>query len=57
MSTSPGPDGATWTVPAFWAGDDRFKVRFAGPVEGRYQLRSRCSDPADAGAARPGRPS
>ncbi len=44
-----GPDGATWTVPAFWAGDDRFKVRFAGPVEGRYQLRSRCSDPSDLG--------
>jgi Protein of unknown function (DUF4038)/Domain of unknown function (DUF5060) len=44
-----GPDGATWTVPAFWAGDDRLKVRFAGPVEGRYQLRSRCSDPADLG--------
>ena len=44
-----GPNGATWTVPGFWAGDDRFKVRFAGPTEGRYELRSRCSDPLDAG--------
>ena len=44
-----GADGATWTVPAFWAGDDRFKVRFAGPVAGRYTLRSRCSDATDAG--------
>ncbi|MEA2607774.1 MAG: hypothetical protein QOJ75_17 [Chloroflexota bacterium] len=44
-----GPDGATWIVPGFWAGDDRFKIRFAGPVEGRYELRSRCSDASDPG--------
>jgi hypothetical protein len=44
-----GADGTTWTVPAFWAGDDRFKVRFAGPAAGRYTLRSRCSDASDAG--------
>jgi len=43
------PDGQAWTVPAFWAGDDRFRVRFAGPVPGRYTLRSVCSDATDSG--------
>jgi hypothetical protein len=44
-----GPDGVTWTMPAFWAGDDLFKVRFSGPRPGAYRYRTRCSDPSDAG--------
>lgn len=44
-----GPNGATWRLPAFWAGDDVFKVRFAGPEAGRYEFRTVCSDVSDAG--------
>lgn len=44
-----GPDGRVWTVPAFWAGDDRFRVRFAGPAPGHYTLRSVCSAADDSG--------
>jgi Protein of unknown function (DUF4038)/Domain of unknown function (DUF5060) len=47
-----GPDGRVWSVPAFWAGEDRFKVRFAGPDEGRYERVSRCSDGSDQGLHR-----
>ena len=44
-----GPAGETWKVPAFWAGENRFCVRFAAPAPGRYAYASLCSDPADAG--------
>jgi hypothetical protein len=44
-----GPNGATWLVPAFWAGDDVFKVRFSGPEAGRYDFRTLCSDASDTG--------
>lgn len=32
-----GPDGESSHVPAFWAGGDQFKVRFAAPSIGRYR--------------------
>ncbi len=31
-----GPDGDQWQVPAFWAGGDQWRVRFAAPRPGRY---------------------
>jgi hypothetical protein len=41
--------GETWRVPAFWAGDTVFRVRFAAPRPGAYTWRSVCTDPNDAG--------
>ena len=37
------------TVPAFWAGGNQWKVRYASPVVGTHRYRSQCSDPGDAG--------
>lgn len=44
-----GPGGKQWCVPAFWAGDYVFRVRFAAPKPGRYMYRTVCSNPDDAG--------
>jgi hypothetical protein len=44
-----GPGGRTWKVPAFWAGDASFCLRFAPPQPGRYTWRSTCSDSSDQG--------
>ncbi len=44
-----GPGGRQWKVPAFWAGDASFRVRFAPPFPGRYAWRSVCADTADEG--------
>ena len=41
--------GTTWRVPAFWAGDNVFRVRFAAPEPGVYTWRSECTNQADAG--------
>jgi hypothetical protein len=38
-----------WLVPAFWAGDDNWTVRFAPPVQGDYTFQVQCSDPANKG--------
>jgi len=35
-----------WLVPAFWAGGDKWTVRFAPPVQGDYTFQVKCSDPA-----------
>ena len=43
------PDGQEHTVPAFWAGAQTWRVRFASPTPGRYSWRSVCSVPEDAG--------
>ena len=43
------PDGESWRVPAFWAGGDEFRVRFAAPRPGRYSFESVCSDIGDSG--------
>ncbi|MCX6226952.1 MAG: DUF5060 domain-containing protein [Bacteroidia bacterium] len=36
-----------WLVPAFWAGGDKWTVRFAPPVKGDYTFQVKCSDPAN----------
>ena len=38
-----------WTVPAFWAGDKKWAVRFAPPVQGNYTYRIECTDKANPG--------
>ncbi len=38
------PSGAEEKVPAFWAGDATWRVRYAPPVPGQYKIRSVCSD-------------
>lgn len=43
------PEGVEKTVPAFWAGGERWQVRYASPVTGIHRYRSRCSDADDAG--------
>jgi hypothetical protein len=43
-----GPQGQTWRVPAYWAGGQEWRVRFAPPEEGRYTYTTRCSDPTNA---------
>ena len=40
--------GAQQTVPAFWAGEQRWTVRYAPPAPGIYQARTVCSDAANA---------
>lgn len=37
-------DGARWAVPAFWAGENLWKVRFAAPSLGVYSYETQCSD-------------
>ncbi len=36
-----------WIVPAFWAGEDQWTVRFALPLSGDYTCEFKCSDPAN----------
>jgi hypothetical protein len=36
-----------WLVPAFWAGGDKWTVRFAPPALGDYTFQVKCSDPAN----------
>ena len=43
------PAGATFRVPAFWAGTNRWKVRYASPLVGSHSYRTECSAAADAG--------
>ncbi len=43
------PDRQTLRVPAFWAGDRVWKVRYASAVIGLHRYRSECNDPADKG--------
>lgn len=43
------PDGQTLRVPAFWAGGDVWRVRYASPKVGTQTYVTRCSDAADAG--------
>ena len=43
------PDGETLRVPAFWAGGDVWRVRYASPKVGTHTYRTRCSDPTDEG--------
>ena len=43
------PQGRELRVPAFWAGANVWKVRYASPVVGTHQFRSECSDAHDKG--------
>ena len=43
------PAGAPRTVPAFWAGGNQWKVRYASPLVGTHRYRSQCSDSSDTG--------
>jgi len=43
------PDGREVKVPAFWAGGQLWKVRYASPIAGRHTWRSVCSDHSDTG--------
>jgi hypothetical protein len=38
-----------WKVPAFWAGDRKWTVRFSPPMQGKYSYRVECNDKANAG--------
>jgi Protein of unknown function (DUF4038)/Domain of unknown function (DUF5060) len=42
------PGGAELHVPAFWAGDHTWRVRFAPPAAGRYTWRTLCTDSSNA---------
>jgi len=43
-----GPAGEEWRVPAFWAGGQEWRVRFAPPHPGTYRYRTICSDGGNA---------
>ena len=47
--TFTAPDGKTVAVPAFWAGGDVWRVRYASPQVGTHTYRTQCSDSTDAG--------
>ena len=38
-----------WKIPAFWAGDKKWTVRFAPPTQGKYTYRVECTDKANPG--------
>ncbi len=44
-----GPDGQERCVPAFWSGDDVWRIRYASPTPGVHRWRSRCSDESNSG--------
>lgn len=43
------PGGRTVKVPGFWAGDDRWCLRYASGESGVHRYRTVCSDPANRG--------
>ncbi len=43
------PHGQTFRVPAFWAGGNVWKVRYASPLPGKHTFHTECSDPKDTG--------
>lgn len=43
------PQGTGIKVPAFWAGGNTWKVRYASPLPGTHHFRSECSDTGNAG--------
>jgi hypothetical protein len=45
----PVDGGPAMRVPAFWAGGQEWRVRFAASATGAYRFRSECSDPGDTG--------
>ena len=43
------PQGRDLRVPAFWAGTNLWKVRYASPVPGTHHFRTECSESRDQG--------
>jgi len=43
------PGGRCLVVPAFWAGDNRWHVRYSSPEVGVHQFETRCSDESNEG--------
>lgn len=43
------PQGETWNVPAFWAGGQEWRVRYASDLPGEHRYRWTASDPTDSG--------
>ena len=43
------PAGQAFRVPAFWAGANRWKVRYASPLTGEHAYRTECNVATDAG--------
>jgi hypothetical protein len=43
------PKGAELRVPAFWAGSNVWKARYASPIIGTHRFRSECSESQDQG--------
>jgi hypothetical protein len=43
------PGGTEMRVPAFWAGKNLWKVRYASPLSGTHRFRTECSQKGDAG--------
>ncbi|MBO3802838.1 MAG: DUF4038 domain-containing protein [Candidatus Brockarchaeota archaeon] len=48
-ATFMGPDGEERTVPAFWAGNNAWRVRYASHQVGKHSFRTSCSDVANPG--------
>jgi hypothetical protein len=42
------PNGEEHIVPAFWAGDQTWRVRYSSPITGTHQYRTVCSDTANS---------
>jgi hypothetical protein len=42
-----GPGGQTWRVPAYWAGGNEWRLRFAPPGPGGYTITTVCTDAAN----------
>jgi len=42
-----GPDRRSMRIPAFWAGENQWRVRFAADRAGEYRFRTLCSDEAN----------
>jgi hypothetical protein len=40
--------GKRWRVPTFWAGGQEWRVRFAAPLAGSYEITTACSDRTNA---------
>ena len=43
------PEEEVFKVPAYWAGGQEWRIRFAAPTAGTYTYESVCSDPSDQG--------
>lgn len=41
-------DGARWRVPAYWASGQEWRVRFAPPQPGQYEIKTSCTDAANS---------